>query len=241
MSAIKKEELEKLEKEYNLTPDGLSYQHRCSRITAIMKGEAWVKPEKTAKQKVEPVTLKIEEHPLYGKRILLTPLMVPDAKRNLAYDEELGPEIEVEEFNAGESIHGQPEDVDRMAGDYKIIRTNPHRKVIAKTTFPKIGTEISWRIGYDLVPVVRGNSGERGYIWSFPNKLIQVEDTILSVYGLKTLIQGTFPELLEEFKGKPMMSYIDGVTLAANIPLTEALLKKRARKELIDARAGIEY
>ena len=96
-------------------------------------------------------------------------------------------------------------------------------------------------IGKELVPVVRGNSGERGYIWSFPSQVVQVEDSLIQLYGLKTLIQNVFPELLPKFSGKPIMSYIDGVTLAANIPLTEALLKEQTRKELIDERAGIRY
>ena len=186
-------------------------------------------------------TSDVRQHPLYGKRILITPLMRPDAKRNLAFDEVLGPEIEVREFEAGEHIYGAPEDVTQMVGDYEIVRRNPSKNVVAKTTFPKIGTEISWCIGKELVPVVRGNSGERGYIWSFPTKVIQVGDTAIQVYGLKTLIQQVFPELIPRFSGKPLMSYIDGVTLAANIPMTEALIREQQRKERIDAQAGIGW
>lgn len=236
MSAIKKDELEKLEKEHGLEPDGLSYQLRCSRITAVMKGEEWNPPVQEKKQKLD-----IKKHPLYGKKVLITPLMRPDAKRNLAYDEKLGPDIIVREFEAGEKIYNQPESIQQMVGDYEIVRRDDSRQVIAKTTFPKIGTEITYTIGRDLVPVVRGNSGEIGYIWSFPTQTVQVEDTLIQLYGLRTLIQSTFPELLKEFSGKPIMSYIDGVTLSANIPLTHALLKEKARRELIDERAGIRY
>ena len=242
MTAIKKDELEKLEAEYGLEPDGLSYQHRCSRIAAIQKGEEWEAPK--PKQKAEmpkPTNSDIKTHKLYGKRILITPLMRPDAKRNLAFDEVLGPEMEVREFEAGEHIYGQPESVVQMVGDYEIQTVHHDKKVVAKTTFPKIGTEISWCIGRELCPVVRGNSGERGYIWSFPTKVIQVEDTLIQVYGLKTLIQQVFPELLPRFSGKPLMSYIDGITLAANIPMTEALIREQQRKERIDDRAGIGY
>lgn len=237
MSAIKKEELERLEKEHGLTEDGLSYQHRLSRITAILKGEDWEPPVKPKR----PQTESIRNHPLYGKRLLITPMMRPDAKRNLAFDEKLGPEITVREFEAGERIYSQPESVQQMVGDYEIVSRDETKQVIAKTTFPKIGTEISWCIGKELVPVVRGNSGERGYIWSFPTQVVQVGDTLIQLYGLKTLIQQVYPELLEKFSGKPIMSYIDGVTLAANIPLTDALLKQQIRKELIDERAGIRY
>lgn len=241
MSAISKDELARLEKQYGLTEDGLSYQHRCSRITAYQKGEGdkWTPPEKASKKAAEPTTSSIKDHPFYGKRILITPLMIPDAKRNLAFDEPIGPEIEVRDFQAGEHLYGAGENVDRMVGDYEIIRTNYNKQVIAKTTFPKIGTEISWAIGKELVPVVRGNDGKRGYIWSFPTQVVQVEDTLIQVYGLKTLITSIYPELLPKFSGKPMMDYVDGVTLVANIPQTEALLKEQRRKELLDAKAGL--
>lgn len=243
MTAMKKEELEALEAKHGLKPDGLSYQHRCSRIAAVMRGEEWAPPKKPkAKAGMDKQgNDKIQTHPLYGKRILITPLMTPDAKRNLAFDEDLGPEIEVREFEAGEHIYGAPEDVTQMVGDYEIVRRDTSKHVIAKTTFPKIGTEISWCIGKELVPVVRGNSGERGYIWSFPTKVIQIGDTLIQVYGLKTLIQQVFPELIPRFSGKPLMSYIDGVTLAANIPMTEALIREQQRKERIDAQAGISW
>lgn len=246
MTAMKKDELERLEAEYGLEPDGLSYQHRCSRIAAIMRGEEWEPPKRQRARKViqQPTSANdndIKDHPLYGKRILITPLMRPDAKRNLAYDETLGPELVVRDFEAGEHIYGAPEDVTQMVGDYEIVHRDTSKNVVAKTTFPKIGTEISWCLGKELVPVVRGNSGERGYIWSFPTKVIQVGDTLIQVYGLKTLIQQVFPELIPRFSGKPIMSYIDGVTLAANIPMTEALIREQQRKERIDAQAGIGW
>lgn len=248
MTAIKKEELERLEAEHGLKADGLSYQHRCSRIAAVIRGEEWQVPKpknKTTMSRHKSDTTSrdndVKHHKLYGKRILITPLMTPDAKRNLAFDEVLGPELVVKDFEAGEHIYGAPEEVTQMVGDYEIVNRDTSRQVIAKTTFPKIGTEISWCIGKELVPVVRGNSGERGYIWSFPTKVIQVEDTLIQVYGLKTLIQQVFPELIPRFSGKPLMSYIDGITLAANIPMTEALIREQQRKERIDAQAGINY
>ena len=240
MAAISKEKLKELEEQYGLEEDGLSYQHRCSRIAAYQRGEGdvWCVPHSSEKREI---STSIEDHPLYGKRILITPLMRPDAQRNLAYDEDLGPDIEVSDFSAGEHIYGAPEDVTRMVGDYEIKRINPNKRVTAKTTFPKIGTEISFCPGKELVPVVRGNDGQRGYIWSFPSRIIQVENTHIQLYGLKTLIQQVFPELLPKFSGKPIMSYIDGVTLAANIPMTHALIKEQQRKERIDAQAGIGY
>lgn len=246
MAAIKMEELEKLEEEYGLEAGDLSYQHRCSRITAYMegRGEEWEPPVKEKKVAAEAETKRFTNaHPLYGKQILITPLMVPDAKRNLAFDEVLGPEVVVREYNAGEAIYGAAEDVQRMVGDYEIVRVDKTKQVVAKTTFPKIGTEISIRPGIDLVPVVRGNDNKKGYIWSFPTQLLQVqyEDEVymLQVYGLKTLIYQIYPELAKEFSGKPMMDYIDGVTLAASIPQTHALLKKHIRNERMADKAGL--
>lgn len=248
MAAIKKEELERLEEEYGLDPGDLSYQHRCSRITAYVegRGEEWEPPvkEQKAAMKSSATTKGFDnKHPLYGKKLLITPLMTPDAKRNLAYTETLGPNVIVRDYNAGEAIYGAAEDVQRMVGDYEIVKVDHEHRVEAKTTFPKIGTEISMQLGVDLVPVVRGNDNKRGYIWSFPTKLLQVryEDELfaIQVYGLKTLIRQIYPELEPKFSGKPMMDYIDGVTLAASIPQTHALLKKHIREERMAEKAGL--
>lgn len=244
MTAIKKEVLEQLEAQYGLSDDGLSYQQRCSRITAVQKGEDW-EPKKQEQRRgsIEPEKIPMQRaaqmHPLYGKRLLITPMMVPDAKRNIAFDEPVGHEIVVRDASAGEMIYGTPEEVDRMVGDYQIVREDRNKKVVAKTTFPKIGTEITWVLGKELCPVARGNDGSEGYVWSLPTSLVQVGDTMIQVYGLKTLIENVWPELLPKFSGKPMMSYVDGVTLVASIPQTQALLKEQRRKELLDARAGL--
>lgn len=241
MTAIKKEDLERLEAQYGLEPDGLTYQHRCSRMAAYLAGEGedWEPPEKKPARK--PVQSPIKEHPWYGKKLLLTPMMTPDANRNLAYDEPLGPELTVRDANVGEAIYGAAEDVDRMVGDYEVVHVDRSRQVVAKTTFPKIGTEITWTLGKELCPVVRGNDGQRGYLWSFPTRIMQLDDTFIQVYGLKALIQSVYPELLPKFSGKPMMTYIDGVTLAASIPMTEALLKQHRREQLRDRAAGIDW
>lgn len=247
MAAIPKKDLERLEAQYGLDDGGLSYQHRCSRITAIQKGEEWSMPEPAQPKRAgldgEHGHLGARDaakaHPLYGKRILITPMMTPDAKRAIAFDEPVGHEIQVREAQAGDMIYGSPEDVDRMVGDYVVVREDKNKTIMAKTTFPKIGTEISWLLGKELCPVVRGNDGSKGYVWSLPTSMVQVENTMIQVYGLKTLITMVYPELLEKFKGKPMMSYVDGMTLAASIPMTEALLKEQRRKELLDAKAGL--
>lgn len=243
MAAIKLEDLERLEKEHGLSPDGLTYQHRCSRITAYLngKGDEWTEPEKRPKRTLTERNIKAS--PIYGKKLLITPLMVPDANRNLAFDEPLGPDVTVRDFNAGEQIYGAAEDVQRMVGDYEIVNVDRTKQVMGKTTFPKVGTEITYRPGVDLVPVVRGNDNKVGYIWSFPTSIqktiIDDEEYAVQLYGLKSLIRTVYPELEPQFSGKPMMDYVDGVTLVASIPQTHALLKKHRRQELADARAGL--
>lgn len=241
MTALKKEELEAKEAEYGLSPDGLTYQLRCSRIAAFERGEEWEKPKKKRKKmwSSDP-----QDNPLYGKRLLISPMMRPDSKRNLAYREKIGHEIVTEDQNAGELIHGGSEDLQRAVGDYKIVHEDKDVPMYATTTFPKINTEITYTIGEDLVPVVRGNDHQSGYIWSFPTMTLPVKlddgrEYAVQVYGLKTIVQHLFPELLMKFRGKPMMKYIDGVTLAADIPQTKALLAEHKRKALLDARAGL--
>ena len=249
MAALSKKDLELLEARYGLKEDDLTYQQRLSRITKVQKGEQWSsgevkKPQGkrgtmgTANEKLSP-TEAVKRHPLYGKKLLITPLMTPDKNRALYFDEPIGPDIEVEEVAAGQLLYGMPEDVDRMVKDYKVIRKNPNKIVTAKTTLPKVGQEISYTIGKDLVPVVRGNDGQRGYVWAMPTHVRQVGDTMVQVYGLKTLITQVYPELLGKFSNKPVMMYIDGLVLAASIPMTEAILKEHRRKELQDAKLGL--
>jgi len=247
MAAISKKDLEMLEEKYGLSEDGLTYQERLSRITKVQKGEEWKTPEKkdvkrgtihSVRHEIDPAE-QVKRHPLYGKRLLITPMMTNDKNRALYFDEPLGPDIEVEEVSAGALLYGAKEDVDRMVGDYKIVSENPNRTVVARTSIPKSGQEISWQIGKELVPVVRGNDGQRGYVWSMPTHMRQYEDTMIQVYGLKTLITSVYPELLPRFSGKPIMMYIDGLVLAASIPLTDALLKEHRRKEIQDAKLGL--
>lgn len=245
MAAIKKEILEQIEEAHGLEPGGLTYQERCSRATAYQqnKGHLWSRENlngwKKQRAREEKQKQDIKDHPLYGKKILITPLVTPDAKRALYYEEDLGPLMEVAEVDAGEEIQNASDETQRMLKDYKVTSVRTDRHTYAKSWVPKIGQEISYTVGKDLVPVSRGNDGSTGYIWSYPTRTIQVEDTLIQIYGLKTLIQTVYPELLDKFRGKPMMSYQDGVQLIASIPQTHALLKKHRRQELADKKAGL--
>ena len=247
MAAISKEELKALEKKFGLEEDGLTYQKRLSRITKVQRGETWEDEKPTSQSRTTTLRPKklspdqlLKQHPLYGQRLLITPMMTPDKNRALYFDEPVGHEITVEEIAAGKLLYDKPSEVDRMVGDYRIVSENPNRIVTAKTTLPKIGQEISWQIGKELVPVVRGNDGQRGYIWSFPTHRRQFGDTMIQLYGLKTIITTVFPELLPKFSGKPVMMYIDGLVVAASIPQTDAILKEHRRKELQNARLGLD-
>lgn len=248
MAAISMKDLEVLEAQHGLSEDELTYPQRLSRISAVQKGEAWESPKNNPEIKRGTVNSAssgnrvdpLKQHPLYGKRILITPLMTQDKNRAIYFDEPVGHEIQVEEVSAGTALWGAPEDVDRMVGDYRVISENKNRIITAKTTLPKSGQEISWQIGKELVPVVRGNDRQRGYIWSFPTHMRQYGDTMIQLYGLKTLITQIYPELLPKFSGKPVMMYVDGLVLAASIPQTDAILKEHRRKELQNARLGLE-
>lgn len=247
MAAIPMKELELLEANLGLKAEGLTYQQRCSRVTKIQKGEPW---EPSEKKEVKRGTVDSAQvgnkpaaapklHKLAGKRLYITPLIAPDKNRAIYFDEPVGPDITVEEVSAGKALYGMAEDVDRMVGDYKIVSQNPNRIITAKTTLPKSGQEISWEIGKEIVPIVRGNDGQRGYVWIMATHMRQFEDTMIQVYGLKTLITQVYPELLPKFSGKPVMMYIDGLFLAASIPQTDAILKEHRRKELQDAKLGL--
>jgi hypothetical protein len=246
MAAISKERLVALEAAHGLAEDGLTYQQRLSRITAVRSGKPWemtkspeLKQGTIRQTPTPPNTKPLEQHPLFGKRVLITPMMTMDKNRALYFDEPVGPDIEVEEVQAGPLLYGSPEGIDRISGDYRIIKRDPSRTITAKTSVPKSGQEISWAIGKELVPVVRGNDGQRGYIWILPTHMRQYGDTMIQIFGLKTLIQQVYPELLPKFSGKPMMTYIDGLVLAASIPQTEALMKEHRRRELQDAKLGL--
>lgn len=246
MSAIKKEDLERMEQEFGLTPDGLSYQHRCSRIAAYQAGigEQWKPPEK--QKPTAPQRPSFEQHPLYGKTILISPLMTPDANRAFYYEEDLGPaDIVATDASAGQEIQGMGEDTQRLVRDYDIVHVSSHQRVYAKTTLPKINTELTFTPGRDLAVVCRGNDGQRGYVWSFPVQDIQVNDSIIRIYGLKSIIRQVYPEIEEKFSNRPgsaaIMRYIDNVTLAADIPMTHNLIRQARRQREIDRNAGIIY
>jgi hypothetical protein len=247
MAAISKEKLVAMEAAAGLAEDGLTYQQRLSRIAAIQSGKPWAMPQSAepkrgtieqppvATRKVTP----FEQHPFFGKRLLITPLMTSDKNRALYFDEKIGPNVEVEEVSAGALLYGSSDEAARVSADYKITRVDPSQIVTAKTSIPKTGQEISWEIGKELCPVVRGNDGQRGYMWILPTHMRQYGETLIQILGLKTIITQLYPELLPKFSGKPVMMYIDGFVLAASIPQTEAILKEQRRKELQDDKLGL--
>lgn len=249
MAAIKMEDLVSLEAEHGLSDDGLSYQHRCSRITAVLKGEDWTPPVVVSEPKrgniITPrapgLTDGVRNHPLFGKKLLIAPLLANDKNRMISYEENVGHEIDVNEVNAGEMLYDMPKDTQRMVGDYEVVRENKNKPVMAKSHVPKTGVELSYTVGKGLpgIPVARGVKGATGYLWSFKSCLIPVGDTMVQFHGLKTLIAQIAPELLPKFSGSPMMQYVDGFTLVASIPMTEALLKAYKREALKDERLGL--
>ncbi len=261
MSAISKEELEKLEREHGLEPDGLTYQHRCSRIAAVQKGEEWVPPVKEPRRQ-EPVTIRpkddgedlmfkpmLKDHPehwLYNKEILISPGMYPDKNRNLTFDEPIGHSIVVKEINAGEGIYGAPEDVDRLFGDYEIIREDKSKIEYAKTWLPKVNSHIVWNPTKDIVPRVYAPDGKQlhGLLWLSPMRSFRIanpdnpkEVAMLYYCGLKQLIEQAMPELLPKFKDKARIVDANVTVMDANY--VRAVLREHRRKLLLDAQAGL--
>lgn len=269
MTAPSKETVAAWEAERGFGEDGLSYQLRCSRYAAYKRseeeGQAWsAEGTKEPQRQQAPVVLQAQsqrrktmaeaakESPVYGKMLYISPLMKTDKNRYQEYDEPVGPEMEVEEANAGELLYNKDKSVQREVADYIITKTNPHKQTIARSHIPKINTEITYTCGKDLVPVARGNNGETGYMWIFPSGLFPVYNnidevdnsadlTFVQLLGLKTLIQQHAPELLEQFTGEHIIKMLDGVTMVADIPQTIAILKKHARQERRDVAAGISY
>lgn len=257
MPAPKKEQLEAFESALGLEVGDLTYQQRHKRMAAAKRGESWslddanetkeaTQPKRGDLSPVEKMKRDAKAHPLQGYKILLAPKMRPDANRVMGFDEPLGPEMEVDEVHAGEAMQNVSAETQRMVADYKVTNVNTSKILYAKTTFPKIGTEMSVTIGDPLpgVIVIEGNQGERGYLWSYKSSVIPIEGpdgnvTMIQLHGLKTLIQQVFPELLPEFSGKQgkvPMSYIDGVTLVAAIPQTLALLRQARMEKMRDAK-----
>ena len=243
MPALKKEKLEQLEAKFGLEPGDLTYQHRCQRIAAVQKGEQWPPADQPVQSKraAQPVNMAeaAKQHPIYGQRLIITPMMTPRADQDFYYKEVVGHEMDVEEFHAGSIMAESPENVDRIHGEYKIVHEDTSEPVIAKTIMPKIGTEITWDPSTELCPVVRGNDRQRGYLWSIHRHLRQYGDTMIQVQGLRDLIYSSCPELLPKFKEPGMLFMVDGVTRAASIPMVDAMLKEYKRKELQDVRLGL--
>lgn len=241
MASYKKEVLEELERIYGLEAGDLSYPQRVKRASLAAQGKL------DEYEAPKPKKADLTKHPLYGKKILISPLMTTDAKRNIYFEEVLSQDtIEVDEIDAGDMIYGTSADVDRMFGDYKVKNIRKDHPVVAKTTFPKSNTELTYTIGRDLAPVVRGVDGNRGYLWIYPKRVMYVKDeesgevSAIQVMGLKSYIQACYPELLPRFSGKPIMSYIDGTTLAASIPQTQAILRDASMRRQQALAAGLD-
>lgn len=269
MVAIKKDELVKLEEKYGLEEDGLTYQLRCSRITAYQKGEgeSWSPPQNeprkvtvaTATREVpiipkgtfrEDMFSAVRKHPLYGKPILISPLMKGNVNRSIAYDEELGPEMEVVELDAGEELNKKGDNSsEKLVVDYEILGISKTKTVTAQATLPKVNTEITYTIqeGYlPGVPIVRGADGKRGYLWNMERRLAQVEDCMIEMMGLRQLLSRTpgwagiirnFDNKKEEYRN--VMVYIDAVTYTADIYKTHQIIDDWRRKKQVDAKAGL--
>ena len=186
---------------------------------------------------------------MWGRKILITPKMKPNKNEDRYYEENLGANIKVREANAGERLYASGDGDARIFADYDFIAEDPEHPVVAKTWMPKIGTELSIRPGIDLCVVCEGNDGQKGYIMNFPfqqspaayftNEQGELEEFHWPLFGLKYLLRSCYPDLEPQFKNAPLISYIDGITEVASIPMTHNLIREHIRKLRIDEQAGI--
>lgn len=245
MAAPTKEALEQWEASVGLTDEGLTYQKRVKRMFEMKSMSNEPREAQAASQAVKqgaPELLDITQHPLYGKLLLISPKLTPNKNRAVEYDEIVGHEIIVEEAHAGAMIEGMGENTDRAYGEFNIVHEDKGKPVVAKSHVPKVNTELTFRLLEDElpVPVVRGTDGQTGYLYSWPSTRIRIDEhNEIMLHGLKSIIRHFFPEYISHFSGKPMMSYVDGVTLVASKPLTDNLMLEARRKKAKDAKLGI--
>lgn len=172
-------------------------------------------------------------NPLIGKRLVLTPVGDPDMTHNLASNEVIRFEPALLELDAKKLEVYQCEECAEPFS-YEKARNSRCERVGIEAAFPKNNTVITYTIGRDLFPVVRGCSGERGFLWFGDFQTVEVDGLSLPIEGLRSFLRQVYPDLLPEFKDEPIMKCIDGKILAANIPMTTQLLKERQQRELSD-------
>lgn len=184
--------------------------------------------------------------PYLDKFILMSPELSPERYRLVKYDEDLGPEMEVEErvfdidratdmvydMSGGEVPHENKIDTyhDYTTGTYR-IKSRGERRVMGMASVPKENPMLSFRPGIDWATVVtfKGKSGYLWKHWRYPN--------------VSALIRQAGDEYYEKyrkvFKDQPNVWYACG-HLVCNPHLVHRVLREiqdDARKRALEEKA----
>ncbi len=151
--------------------------------------------------------------------ILVSPEIVPNAKRALLYDEELGDELILEEHSLKEEFEKGQNILDgyndgRRSTTYR-IKGKTGRKVVGQSMCPKREAQIAFRPAYDLFPVARYNS-RYGYLWTH-HRLPNVKSTLMQ--------SGYYEQFKNRFFKDTVMEYCANL-LIVDIQTTHAVFKE---------------
>lgn len=230
---MKKEELEAYAREYGIDLDGLTWPQKQAAVLKA-RSEAGDDIQYGATSKHVPKMGEVVVHKgkrvhgskpadAAGRKVLISPEILPTPYQFVKYDEELLEDIEIEEMSLKDEFE-QGKDVlvgkDLNTGTYRIKGRNG-RKVIAQSTIPKENAKITFQVGVDLVPVVEF-MGRRGYLWTH-HRLPNVKDLLLK--------SGYYEEYKDRFKDEPYIWHSAGKLLTCDITMVEAIFKDIERKE----------
>lgn len=158
-----------------------------------------------------------------GKKTLISPEIQPTQYQLIKYDEDLGPETEIEEISLKDEFEqGRDVLVDKdLSTETYRIKGRGSRHVIAQSTIPKENAKITFEVGKDLVPVVEF-MGRKGYLWTH-HRLPNVKALLVA--------SGYYEEYKDRFKDEPNIWHSAGKLLTCDITLVENVFREIERKE----------
>lgn len=219
MAFLSKDELYAKANKLGIKTEGVKYQQLQGMVSKAMKGlkdtEATrEKPNKSAPKKQDDLTQTVMGK-LKGKTILVAPEIKATPNQIWKYDEDLGPEVTVEEK------HVSGDDVARLHGDGNTgyasgtynVTGHSSKHVIAQSTRPKQGFMLYFRPEVDLVPVAYAE-GRAGYLWThqtYPN--------------IKQLLidSGYYHKYKDQFVDDPAIWHAAGKVLVCDINLVHSI------------------
>lgn len=236
--------------------DGMSWPELQKAVSTALKREelsmaadaAAGRPSRRAEDLIRARHEAEVMRPYIGKTIMLSPELSPERYRLVKYDEEIGPDFEVEERKfdmnrdtdtvfdvaGGEINYDNVIDQfhDYTTGTYR-LKKRGDRKVTAMASVPKENSGMYFRPGIDYATVVTWN-GRVGYLWKhwrLPN--------------VKALLQesGYYQEYKGLFKDEPNVWYAAGKQLVCNIELVHKVLheiEEKQRKRNLEERKRLE-